>query len=735
MTTFVQPLLLWGLALAALPILIHLINQLRHRKVQWAAMEFLLISQKKNRTKVKLREALLLLTRIAIIALIPLMLAQPLLQNQLAALLGQTTTHHVILLDDSFSMSDRGGETTAFQQAAAAIDRIAEQSARQSSPQRFTLLRFSQAGQFSTGIQTDVLKEVVDKDFPLRLRQVLSSLSVSQTAAQPLPTIRAILPILDDSAAERSVIYVVSDFRRRQWEEGEALAEELRSIVDTDTHLQLVQCVDEAHGNLSIASLATVPRTRAAGVPVSMQVTVHNHGSESAKGVRVAIEADRKARTGIVFDTIPAGESETRDFVELFPSGGEHQISASLEEDAVAADNRRHCVVDVPIAVPVLIVDGSPSGLPGQFLSTAMMPGASAKTGLSPRLESPSFLSRGRLDEFHAIYLCDMPVLDDAAIRSLESYVDAGGGLVFFMGPNCQGPFYTNQLYRQGQGLFPAPLTGETQLIGDSAGGADIQAEDHPAFRMFRGQRDDFLRSVNVQRYYGIPQDWQETADPAVTVMARLRNGAPFALEKRFGKGHVAAILSTADQSWNTFSSSPSFVVTILELQSHLDLSMRPAPERFVGAPLVVSLISGSSAARARLIPADGDVSRAESAEPRRDGETTSFQFLSTLESGTVEVQTIGENDVPSGSHHYAINVDPAEGDLSIVDTARLAQVLSGIPYEYNLASKASLSMKDEGGSQASTGLLYLIVALLVGEQVLAYFASYHRKNPQGGNA
>ena len=48
MPTFVHPTLLWGLAIIALPVLIHLINMVRQRRVQWAAMEFLLHSQKQE---------------------------------------------------------------------------------------------------------------------------------------------------------------------------------------------------------------------------------------------------------------------------------------------------------------------------------------------------------------------------------------------------------------------------------------------------------------------------------------------------------------------------------------------------------------------------------------------------------------------------------------------------------------------------------------------------------------
>ena len=47
--TFVHQALTWGFLLALVPLLIHLINLMRRRRVQWAAMEFLLRSYKKHR--------------------------------------------------------------------------------------------------------------------------------------------------------------------------------------------------------------------------------------------------------------------------------------------------------------------------------------------------------------------------------------------------------------------------------------------------------------------------------------------------------------------------------------------------------------------------------------------------------------------------------------------------------------------------------------------------------------
>ncbi|MEC8781864.1 MAG: BatA domain-containing protein, partial [Planctomycetota bacterium] len=84
-------------AMIALPVLIHLINMLRHRRVKWAAMEFLLQSYKRQRNWVRLKQLLLLLARISALLIALFMLAQVGCQDQrLAGLLGGQTTHHYI---------------------------------------------------------------------------------------------------------------------------------------------------------------------------------------------------------------------------------------------------------------------------------------------------------------------------------------------------------------------------------------------------------------------------------------------------------------------------------------------------------------------------------------------------------------------------------------------------------------------------------------------------------------
>jgi len=69
--SFLFPSLLWiGIPLIAVPVLIHLINLRRQQRVRWAAMQFLLVSQKQNRRWILFKQLLLLAARMAAVAVL-----------------------------------------------------------------------------------------------------------------------------------------------------------------------------------------------------------------------------------------------------------------------------------------------------------------------------------------------------------------------------------------------------------------------------------------------------------------------------------------------------------------------------------------------------------------------------------------------------------------------------------------------------------------------------------------
>ena len=77
--------------------------------------------------------------RIGALAAVALLVAQPQLRNRLGGWFAGSKTHHIVLLDDSFSMSDRWSDTSAFAQGKRVVERLAARAARQETPQTFTL--------------------------------------------------------------------------------------------------------------------------------------------------------------------------------------------------------------------------------------------------------------------------------------------------------------------------------------------------------------------------------------------------------------------------------------------------------------------------------------------------------------------------------------------------------------------------------------------------------------------
>src|SRR6516162_10822364 len=122
---FLSPwLMVAGGILIASPILIHLINRMRFKRIRWAAMEFLLKSQKRNRRRLIIEQLILLLLRCLLV-----LLAGFLVARFVGAMpTGQGATH-IVILDDTPSMgdhfADKGPSTNSFEIAKEQIKLLA----------------------------------------------------------------------------------------------------------------------------------------------------------------------------------------------------------------------------------------------------------------------------------------------------------------------------------------------------------------------------------------------------------------------------------------------------------------------------------------------------------------------------------------------------------------------------------------------------------------------------------
>ncbi|MGE0377469.1 MAG: BatA domain-containing protein, partial [Planctomycetaceae bacterium] len=634
---FLNPALFWpGVALIAAPIIIHLINRLRYRRVRFAAMEFLLASEQQSRRRILLEQLLLLLFRVLIVLLIAFLIARMILDPSQLSLFQGAKSHHVVLLDDSGSMRDRSGEETAFERAKAVIRRLVSEGARFPGTQRFTLLLMSEPDSTYSNLgERDIDDSLVEE-----LAAKLDTLQCTHRRVDLLAGLEAARQRLADNPAAARSLHVLSDFRQSDWIGSQSVVAALAALDEAEVGLSLVRIVGDAHENLGVTELTGAVEVAAAGIPVELTVSVQNFGQREAAGVRLSIAADgERLPMNRLFEAIPAGEAVQGTFGVTFPEAGKHRVEVSLEADALEQDNFRHLAIDVPAENDVLIVDGTPGGNEGLYLADALAADRSV-TGYAPLVDNVDGMRRRNLETFQCIYLVNVPELPPDALKAVQDYVAAGGGLVWYVGDAVRPAFYNEKLYANGAGLFPVPLSTAPRALEhpEISTGPDLIVEAHPLFRILSGQDNPFIDVVRVNHYYPVDTGgggaaFSAEAFPHAKVIARLRNRDPAILEHSYGDGRVVTFLTTAGpvpgpdgEVWNNWArtpAAPSYAVMQLELQKYIARRNRAQPRRIVGEPIIEHLNRSDYLEDVEIATPDGETLtiKAAAPEPVADGE------------------------------------------------------------------------------------------------------------------
>lgn len=724
-----------GAALVAVPVVIHLINRMRFRRVRFAAMEFLLQSQQRNRRRLLLEQLLLLFARMAIVAGIVLLISRLILDPQQLSLFRGAKVHHVVLLDDSASMRERWGETTAFGEALGVINQLLAEGAQRPDTQSFSLLLMSRSE------QPFVSQRDVNEPFVLEMATKLEpqTFHCTHRSLDLVQGLRQAKQFLAEEKGTVQHLHVLSDFRERDWKDQKAIATAIGELTAAGVTLNLVKSVPKRQPNLAVTELSGAVQVAAAGVPLRLTVGVTNFSDQAAKDVRVALSDDGvRLPVSAMFDKINAGETAFHETDIRLVTPKVHRLAAALDADVLAEDNTRYLAVDVSAAIPVLLLDGDPEGPAASYLADALAADP-VSTGVSVTLDRPEALRRRRLEEFRAIYVLNAPELPADAIAALEQYVQSGGGLVWFLGSQVRPIHYNDALFKQGDGVFPLPLgTAPRELPADPQSvEPDLAPGNSPIFAVLTGEDNPFVASVHVRRSFPAAENWirdDAQRGSLVRTLASLRSRDPLVVERPFGKGQIVACLTTADPSWNDWARNPSYVVFQLELLKHVARQDRNLPLRTVGEPIQLSIKPADYLEQVEITAPTADGQRTTRLLAAPDSEKTAqaadFQltavFRDTDEPGIYQVRLLNKAQ-QAEDRLLAYNVPVSESDLELATTANLHKRLADAgPVRIQEPGQFQWLQGEEAGSEIRTALLWLLLGLLVFEQLLAYRLSYH---------
>lgn len=215
LAAFMHPgLLLAGLAAVSVPILIHLLARRWYKRVRWAAIEFLIEADKRNRRRLRMEQLVLLLLRCLAVLLIALVISRPYLgpRGWGAVPGGRRHSERIVLLDDSYSMGYLADGTSCFDDAKRNLIDLIHWVRRKAPDDTVTVLRASAPDMsLAAGLH-------LDERSTAELIARIEALQPSQQGSALDRSIAAVGDVLADNPdVVSATVFVISDFQRIDW--------------------------------------------------------------------------------------------------------------------------------------------------------------------------------------------------------------------------------------------------------------------------------------------------------------------------------------------------------------------------------------------------------------------------------------------------------------------------------------------------------------------------------------
>ncbi len=653
MPTFVDHLHLLPLFAAALvPVVLYLLDRRRARVVDWPALRFLTKASPRELRRLHWLEVVLLAVRTLVVVALVAAVVQPFLRERRHVLgaPGESARGFVLVFDTSLSMAYRAtpGEPSNLELARAAAFRLLDSV---SSRDEIVVLADSDGGAQAANAPRDPHDQIRALEPGPAVFHLDRELDRAIAAAGRLDSPLREIFVFTDLAA--STIDASGLERLRETEPSRNSR--------GGAKIRIVECRPASTRNSAVVRLSA---GRLAGTDrvADVAATIASPAAEPLESllVRFFDGGEEFARQRADFRGEPSASIAVS---RRFETPGEHVVRARIPADGLPIDDIRYLIVDVLDATRILVVgDGTSDSSSARLVDLAFAPARTDAAG-TPTLFEPELardLSAEQLERYAVIVFADVARIEGETARRLERYVASGGGLLVFLGPATNTDAWNDELYRGEHGLLPARLsTGETAAESGSAHPADLSFS-HPALEHFGRPGSGDLSRIDVRSWI----EFTEVARGAeiLASLAGTNGRSPWIVEKRYGRGRVTLVATSASAETTTLPRSTLFVPLLHELARSLLAPRESSRNLHVGEEIVTSLEDLRAADDLHVIAPTGET-LALKAE-LRDGRAVGV-FTRTRTPG---LYRLGRRDGSTGAAAtYAVNVPAAESDLSRV--------------------------------------------------------------------
>src|SRR5688572_11941007 len=627
--TFLAPLFALALAGLAIPILLHLTQKEKKEVVFFPSLMFVRKIPYQASRRRRIQHWLLLMLRMAALALIVLAFTRPLWNTADAPIaLGQGAREVVVLLDTSYSMGYGPRWAAAMDAARTVVSGLGASD-------RASIVTF--------GSGTEILiRNTAERS---ALNGAIASAKPGASATRYSPALKVAGSLLAESQLPRREVVLISDFQRSGWRGQEGTSLPPGATLQTVP----IQGLSD-RPNLSVTAVS-LQRSRFANQErVTVTAGITNRSETALTNQSATLMAGGLQVAAKTF-SVEGGASTSVSFDPFTIAGRNYKGTVKLADDALLADNAFNFVVSPSEPVHVILVDRSGAGT-GLYVGQALGIGEAPKFDFVTR--QPENLSDEDLRKAALVVLNDVAVTSPLA-RRLQKFVDGGGGLLIAAGGRAAWPRDVD--------LLPATIgnpvdrsRGEVARVGGIEFG-------HPVFETFRAPRSGDFAAVRVYGYRNL------APSTGSQVLARFDAGPPAVVERRVGAGRVLLWASSFDQSWTDLPLKSVFLPFVQRAATHLVAYVPSQPWSTVGQILDTSRAGahkGQSVPTLVLTPSGNRLPVS--------GDGT--EVIELTEQGFYELR--GDSNSTGDMAVVASNVDPAEADLTAMDPQDIVAASTG---------------------------------------------------------
>jgi len=413
---FVNPAFLFGLVGIAIPVIIHLFNFRRFRKVYFTNVRFIKELKQETQKRSQLRHLIILFLRVLAVAALAFAFAQPYIPYKTNQAPIASRNAISVFVDNSFSMEAIGSNGSLLDEAKQKAKEIV---AAYKPSDYFQLLTNDFEGRHQRLVTRDEFLTLLEEVKPSPSSHKLPEIIGRQN------------DILSTSQVSRRTSFIVSDFQKTEFNMSGALR-------DSSVTTYLVPLKANSQGNVYIDSCWFDLPLQQAGQTATLHAEIWNKSGKDLEKIPVKLEVNGSQRAVASVD-IKAGASMEVSMPYVNYKAGIQQAIVQVTDYPVTYDDKFYLSYEVTSFLNILAINGKGDN---RFMNALFSQDSTIHLTNLPEksLDYSSFAS------YSLIILNELSSISSGLAEELRRYIGNGGSIALVPAASAEVPSYNSFL-------------------------------------------------------------------------------------------------------------------------------------------------------------------------------------------------------------------------------------------------------------------------------------------------